>query len=89
MRYFLVTYVRKPNGQIDEQVQVSRNVKPRDNQICNVILDFKDKKVMKCMIEGKRVETDWEKMYEYYGKVYPNVVEQIEKAMLIESSEKK
>lgn len=79
MRYLLLTFFRKPNGQIDEQVQVSKRVRNSDTQMCNVILDFAEKKVQKCVIEGKVVDTDWFRMYEYYKKIYPNLVEQLEK----------
>jgi tRNA A37 N6-isopentenylltransferase MiaA len=79
MRYLLLTFFRKPNGQIDEQVQVSKKVRNSDMQMCNVILDFLEKKVQKCVIEGKVVETDWSRMHEYYKKIYPNLVEQLEK----------
>lgn len=78
MRYLLITYVRKPNGQIDEQVEIARNMKPKDKQICNVILDFKDKKVERCFIEGKVVSQDWEQLRNYYHQVYPDVIERIE-----------
>ena len=47
MRYMLITYLRKPGGKIDEQVEVSRNLKPKDKTNCNVILDFVEKKVEK------------------------------------------
>lgn len=79
MRHLLITYVRKPNGQIDEQVEIAKNVKPKDIQECNAILDFKEKKVLKCMIEGKVLDTDWTKLRDYYQKVYPDVIEQLEK----------
>lgn len=79
MRYLLITYFRKPGGQIDEQVSVSKKVRNSDLQMCNVIVDYQTKKVDKCIIEGKRVETDFEKMNEYYKKVYPNLIEQLEK----------
>lgn len=79
MRYLLITFFRKPNGQIDEQVAVSKRVRPSDEQMCNVILDYAGKKVQKCVIEGKVVDTDWNKMHEYYKKIYPNIVEQLEK----------
>lgn len=79
MRYLLITFFRKPNGQIDEQVQVSKRVRNSDSQMCNVILDFLEKKVQKCVIEGKVVDTDWPRMHEYYKKIYPNLVEQLEK----------
>lgn len=83
MRYLMITFLRKPGGQIDEQVQVAKRVRTSDNQMCNVILDFATKKVQKCVIEGKVVETDWERMVAYYKKVYPNLVEQLEKEAAI------
>ena len=89
MRYLLVTFFRKPAGQIDEQVSVSKKVKPTDQQMCNVILDYADKKVVKCVIEGKVVETDWDKMHTYYQKIYPNLIEQLEKEAPITANTKK
>lgn len=79
MRYLLITFFRKPGGQIDEQVTVSKRVKPSDSQTCNVILDFQERKIVKCVIEGKVVPSDWNKMSEYYKKVYPNLIDQLEK----------
>ena len=89
MRYLLITFFRKPGGQIDEQVSVSKKVKPTDQQMCNVILDYADKKVVKCVIEGKVVETDWDKMHTYYQKIYPNLIEQLEKEAPITANTKK
>ena len=66
MRYLLITFMRKPGGQIDELVAVSKNIKKADLQTCNVIIDYGTKKVEKCIIEGKKVDTDFEKMNEYY-----------------------
>jgi hypothetical protein len=80
MRYFLITYVRKPNGQIDEMVTISKRVRGSDIQTCNVILDFQAKKIDKCVIEGKVVDGDWEKMCDYYKRVYPTLIDQLEKA---------
>jgi hypothetical protein len=71
--------MRKPGGQIDESVAVSKNIKKADLQTCNVIIDYAKKKVEKCVIEGKVVETDFDKMNEYYKKVYTNLIEQLEK----------
>lgn len=79
MRYLMITFLRKPGGQIDEQVQVAKRVRTSDSQMCNVIIDFANKKVEKCVIEGKVVDTDFEKMVEYYRKVYPSLVEQLER----------
>ena len=79
MRYLLIVFVRKPNGQIDEQVSISKRVRPSDIQTCNVILDFAKKKIDKCVVEGKVVDTDWGKMIEYYKRIYPTLIDQLEK----------
>jgi len=79
VRYLLIVYVRKPNGQIDEQVSISKRARPSDIQSCNVILDFAKKKIDKCVVEGKVVDTDWDRMIEYYKRVYPTLIDQLEK----------
>jgi hypothetical protein len=79
MRYLLITFFRKPGGQIDEQVTVSKRIKQSDNQMCNVILDYNKKTLEKCVIEGKVVDSDFERMSAYYKKIYPSLVEQLEK----------
>lgn len=78
MRYFLVTYVKKPDGKIDEQVEISKNVKDRDISTCNVILDFKEKNVQKNVIQGQNMNLPWETLVEYYKKVYPDHIEKLE-----------
>jgi hypothetical protein len=80
MRYLLITFVRKPNGQIDEQVTISKKVRTSDIQSCNVILDYSKNKIDKCVIEGKVVDSDWGKMNEYYKRIYPTLIDQLEKA---------
>lgn len=77
----LITYLRKPNGQIDEQVEIAKSVRAKDVQTCNVIMDFQEKKVEKCLIEGKSVDTTWQQLRDYYQKVYPDVVDRIEKGI--------
>lgn len=88
MRYLLITFVRKPGGQIDELVAVGKRVKPADLQTCNVIIDYADKKVMKCVVEGKVVDTDFDRMDTYYKQVYPNLIAQLEKEATITQNEK-
>lgn len=88
MRYLLITFLRKPGGQIDEQVAVGKKVKTSDLQTCNVIIDYADKKVVKCVVEGKVVDTDFERMDAYYKQVYPNLIGQLEKEAEITKSEK-
>ena len=88
MRYLLITFMRKPGGQIDEAVAVSKKIKPADLQTCNVIIDYAAKKVEKCVIEGKVVDTDFDRMDTYYKQVYPNLIAQLEREALITQNEK-
>ena len=71
--------MRKPNGQIDEQVSISKRLRTSDIQTCNVIMDFAKKKVEKCVVEGSVVDTDWNKLNEYYKRIYPTLIDQLEK----------
>jgi hypothetical protein len=88
MRFLLITFYRKSGGQIDEQVTVSKKVKKSDNQTCNVILDFAEKKVQRCIIEGKVVDTDWVRLVDYYRNIYPQLIEQLEREAPITAKEK-
>jgi superoxide dismutase len=42
-------------------------------------LDYAKKKVDKCVIEGKALDREWDKMHEYYVRIYPNLIAQLEK----------
>ena len=79
MRYLMIIFVRKPNGQIDEQVSIAKRVRTSDLQMCNVIMDYGKKKVDKCVVEGKVVDTDWNKLNDYYKRIYPTLIDQLEK----------
>lgn len=83
MRYLLISFLRKIGGQIDEMVSVSKRLRDSDINSMNVILDFAEKKVVKCIIEGKKHDTTFEQMRDYYNKVYPQLVEQLEKEAVI------
>jgi hypothetical protein len=77
------------NGQIDEMVNVSKRVRTSDINNANVILDFADKKIDKCVIEGKQHDSTFEQMRDYYFKVYPQLVEQLEREALITKEQEK
>lgn len=90
MRYLLISYLRKMNGQIDEMVNVSKRIRTSDLNNANVILDFAERKIDKCVIEGKNHDTTFEQMRDYYFKVYPQLVEQLEReAHITKDQEKK
>jgi hypothetical protein len=77
MRYLTITYVTKPNGQIDEATAVTKNLKPRDLQTANVILDFKLQQVTKCTMNGVVVPKDWDRIVSYYYQYYANIIERL------------
>jgi hypothetical protein len=79
MRYLLVSFLRRKAGQIDEMVSVTKRVRTSDMESTNVILDFAEKKIVKCLIEGKNHDTTFDKMREYYNRIYPNLIQQLER----------
>jgi hypothetical protein len=52
-----------------------------------VILDFHLKKVEKCVVEGNRLDTTFDRMVDYYRKIYPTLIEQLEKEATISAKE--
>jgi hypothetical protein len=74
MRYLIITYYKKPSGQIDEVMTVARNLKPRDHSTANVILDFKKLSVEKCTMNGVNVPRNFERIVEYYMKFYDSTI---------------
>jgi hypothetical protein len=77
MRYALYTYYKKPNGQIDEVMTVTKRIKQSDLQISNVILDFKDQVVVKCTIDGIAGVKDWDTVITYYYPHYTSTIERL------------
>ena len=74
MRYLILTYYKKPSGQIDEVMAVSKNLKTRDHQTANVILDFKKMDVVKCSMGGVNVPRDFNRIVEYYMQHYESTI---------------
>jgi len=77
MRYLLLSYYQKANGQIDEVVAVSKNLKSRDYQTCSVILDFKQLKVVQASMNGQVVPKDFNKIAEYYYQFHKNTIDRL------------
>ncbi len=89
MRYLIISFLRRRGGQIDEMVSTAKRVRTSDMENANVILDFADNKVVKCLIEGKPHPTDFDKMRDYYNRVYPNLIEQLEREASITKAREK
>ena len=77
MRYLLLTYYTKPNGKIDEAMIIATKIKTRDHQTVNVILDFKELKVVKCSVRDTTVPKDWDRIVGYYYKYYSATIERL------------
>ena len=77
MRYLLITYYLKSDGKIDETTEVSKNLKTRDIQTCNVILDFKKLEVVKAHMNGVTVPKDFDKIVQYYIQHYENIINRL------------
>ena len=77
MRYLLLTYITKPTGQIDEVMTVSKKIKSRDWQTANVILDFKEQKVLLASVKGMTATKDWDTIVSYYYKHYAATIERL------------
>jgi len=77
MRYLLLTYYTKPDGKIDEVMAVAKNLKKRDLQTCNVILDFKKLEVVKASMAGTDVPKDFDRIVGYYHEHYAATIERL------------
>jgi hypothetical protein len=77
MRYLLLTYVTKPNGKIDETMTIATKIKRKDWQTTNVILDFKEQKVLLCSVAGITAKKDWDTIVGYYYKHYSATFERL------------
>jgi hypothetical protein len=77
MRYLILTYYRKASGQIDEVMAVSKKIKRRDLQTANVILDFKEQKVLTASMGNQQVPKDWDRIVSYYYQHYAHTIERL------------
>jgi predicted transcriptional regulator len=79
MRYLLISFLRKPGGQIDEQARFVKRVRTSDLTQSNIILDYGLRKIEKCVVEGNKLDRSFDQLHEYYKKVYPQIIAQLEK----------
>jgi len=77
MRYLIITYYQKANGQIDETTAVARNLRMRDHQTASVILDFKKLAVVKAQLNGESVLKEFNRIVEYYMQHYENIIRRL------------
>jgi type II secretory pathway component PulF len=79
MRYLLITFYRKPGGQIDEAARFVKRIKNSDITTSNIIMDYGLKKIDKCVVEGNKLDRTFDQLNEYYKKIYPAMIATLEK----------
>lgn len=87
MRYFIAHYRRVATGsghrrqeQMDEIIEVKRNIRLKDQQMAAVILDFRKQQVVQASLDGKTVPRDWWRIRDFYHQHYPDIIERLEAA---------
>lgn len=70
MRYFIVRYVTRADGRIDELSEVRNSIKTSHLQSSAVILDFKRLQVVQAHVNGVNAGRDWNKLIETYTPHY-------------------
>lgn len=79
MRYLIINYYRRPNGQMDEVISIANRTKNRDIQTAAVILDFQTRSVVKCSMDGTVVPKDWNRIRDFYHQYYSQIIDDLEK----------
>jgi hypothetical protein len=77
MRYLLLTFYTQASGKIDEAMTVTKTIRRKDWQTVNVILDFKECKVVKSMINGQSATKDCDTIVGYYYPYDTTIIERL------------
>ena len=77
MRYLLLTYYTQANGKIDEAMTVANKIRQKDWQTANVILDFKEQKVLTARMHDTSIPKDWDRIVGYYYQFYTQIIERL------------
>ena len=77
MRYLILKYYRKDNGQMDEVLTLEKRLRTRDLQEASVIMDFRDRKVVKASMNGTSVPKDFDRIVSFYHQHYANIIDRL------------
>ena len=81
MRYFIATYYSKPTGKVNESVKVDSKVRMKDLQGASVIIDYKERKIVKSNFEeelGADMKHDFDTINNFYKEHHPQIISQLE-----------
>jgi hypothetical protein len=76
----LITYIKKPDGQVDEATTLTTSLKRKDLATASVILDFRQKKIVKASFSGTLAEKNWDRIRDFYYEYYPKYIDLLEAA---------
>ena len=77
MRFFIIRYLKRPGGRMDEETSVSQRLRNKDIETAAVILDFKTQTVLQAHLDGRSIERDWQRIHDYYHQHYAEVFRQL------------
>ena len=77
MRYLILTYYTQANGKIDEAMTVANKIRRKDWQTANVILDFKEQRVLAARMHDTSIPKDWDRIVGYYYQFYTQIIERL------------
>jgi hypothetical protein len=80
MRYLIIQYIKNGHGKVDESMIISKSLKNKDLATASVILDFKEKQIVKGNFNGQLVEKNWPKVRNFYHEFYPKYIDLLEAA---------
>ena len=80
MRYLLITYIKTPDGQVDEATTITKSLNRKELATASVILDFKEKKIIKASFSGSLAEKNWDRIRDFYYEFYPKYIDLLEAA---------
>jgi hypothetical protein len=70
MRYFIIKYLQRANGQYDEVSEITKKLRLSHRQSAGVILDFKNLQVLQAYVNGVSAPRDWDIMMQTYMPHY-------------------
>lgn len=77
MRYFIVTYAQQANGKYNEHVKLDDKIRKRDQVQATLILDYKDRKILKCRVDAG-IDKDFDKISNFYKGHYAQAINGLE-----------
>lgn len=87
MRFLIIKYMKDASGKFKEQSQVANTVRNKDWDTAAVILDYREQKVLKAVIDGRTLPKSFQRFDSYYREFFPAAVDSLRKFNRIPEAE--